>query len=71
MLAIEVTQDIFTSAILSTFQIILQVSVKDVEIPILADSSDLNLYEQMSVQMIEENQTQNTYFEGEKIKIKI
>lgn len=65
------TQDIFTSAILSTFQIILQVSVKDVEIPILADSLDLNLYEQMSVQMIEENQTPNTYFEGEKIKIKI
>ena len=65
------TQDIFISVILSRFQIILQICVKDVEIPFLADSLDLNLYEQMSMQMIKENQTPNTYFEGEKIKIKI
>ena len=62
------TWDLFVSAIFSRLQFILQIRVNDIEITFLADSLDLNLYEHMSMQMIKENQTPNTYFEGKRIK---
>ena len=63
------TWDIFVSAIFSRLQIILQIRVNDIEITFLADSLDLNLYKHIFMQMIKENQTANTYFEGKRIKI--